>query len=126
MFTYIGGMQTTLLATKAPSRIVDPPGTVPAQLTFAHFESGMLSELLQCQRLVIPQNSKKLAFLQRQLSSLLITLQYIQATLQKQYNSMCSRVAFRWEERPKYLAFGGKIVVANPFRELKEFRGDQA
>ena len=56
----------------------------PAQLTLAHFESGMLSELLQRQRLVIPQNSKKLAFLQRQLSSLLITLQCIQATLQKQ------------------------------------------
>ena len=28
MLTYIGGMQTTLAATNAPSRIVDPPGTM--------------------------------------------------------------------------------------------------
>ena len=43
MFTYIGGMQTTLDATYAPSRIVDPPGTMRTPAATPGFFNGIVS-----------------------------------------------------------------------------------
>ena len=38
MFTYIGGMHTTLRSTNAPSRIVDPPGTMRTPVSGAFWD----------------------------------------------------------------------------------------
>ena len=43
MLTYIGGMQTTLCATNAPSRIVDPPGTMRTPASTPGFFSVIVS-----------------------------------------------------------------------------------
>ena len=43
MLTYIGGMQTTLVATNAPSRIVEPPGTMRTPAARPGFFSAIVS-----------------------------------------------------------------------------------
>ena len=43
MLMYIGGMQITPLATKAPSRTLDPPGTIRTPAAAPGRLSGMVS-----------------------------------------------------------------------------------
>jgi hypothetical protein len=43
MLMNIGGMQTTVRPTKAPSRIVDPPGTMRTPAATPGFFSGSVS-----------------------------------------------------------------------------------
>ena len=43
MLMYIGGMQTTLFATYAPSRTVEPPGTMRTPASTPGFFSGIVS-----------------------------------------------------------------------------------